>query len=573
MTTATTLVLQPDARITCPKCAQEFSLEEGFARNALEGLETASEQALAQLREAERLAADRRAQQRERQQQEAQVRALEEVRRQTAEQAAQSSRLQMEGLQKQFATAQEQLAQLRTEQLQLREERQKLKDEKDSLQLEVRKQVDAQLAQRETLVRAQEQERTALDKAELQKKLDDMAAQMADMQRKREQGSQQLQGEVLELALEEGLRRSFPLDVIEEVKKGQRGGDVIQRVQSRSGAMAGVLLWETKRAANFSPQWIGKLKDDMRGCGADAGVLVTMADAVPRDWAAGTQFGLVDDVWVVSWQLAVQLAEVLRAGLLDVHKQRLASAGKGEKMEAVYDYVTSPQFAQKLKAVMDAFRKMREELEAEKNQTMQRWARREAARSGRPRCSVSVARFRDWRSRICRNWSCRATSQSCGPEKTCMRSSLATWTRGSLPCEPVRQTHAEPVHFPSMVWPNCELGRQIAQTGASIEGSSAMTIAATVASSDASVVINERILNEVMVGSPASSGVSAPTCCNALSVPASGKLPTALICHARPAEPGLGAHGGWLIKQTGALLSVHGPPRQCIASPSKGSRP
>ncbi|MEO6185445.1 MAG: DUF2130 domain-containing protein [Steroidobacteraceae bacterium] len=375
--TDTTLVLKPDALVTCPKCEHEFSLEQGFARHALEGIEAASTQALTQLREAERLAADKRAQQRERLQQESQQRALEEVRRQVTEQTAQASRLQLEGLQKQFDTAQEQVAQLRSEQLQLREERQQLKDEKDALALEVRKQVDAQLSQREAQVRAQEHERFALDRAEQQKKLDDMAAQMADMQRRAEQGSQQLQGEVLELALEDGLRRCFPLDVIEEVKKGQRGGDVIQRVQSRSGTGAGVLLWETKRASMWNAQWITKLKEDMRACGADAGVLVTMPNAAPKEWPAGTHFGLVDDVWVVTWPVCVQLAEVLRSGLLDVHKQRLASAGKGEKMEAVYDYVTSPQFAQKLKAVLEAFQRMREELEAEKNQTMQRWARRE----------------------------------------------------------------------------------------------------------------------------------------------------------------------------------------------------
>jgi hypothetical protein len=379
--TDNTLVLKPDARVTCPKCEHEFSLEQGFARHALEGIEAASADALSQLREAERNAADKRAQLREKQQQEAMQRAVEDARRQAQEQARlatdsaqQAAKQQAEAMQKQLSASQEQITQLRSEQLQLRAERQQLKDEKESLALEVRKQVDAQLAQRELLVRAQEQERNALDKAELQKKLDDMAAQMADMQRRAEQGSQ---GEVLELALEEGLRRSFPLDVVEEVKKGQRGGDIIHRVQSRSGASAGVLLWETKRAANFSAQWMEKLKQDMRECNADAGVLVTMPEALPKEWPAGTQLGLVDGVWVVTWQLAVQLAEVLRAGLLDIHKQRLASAGKGEKMEAVYDYITSPQFAQKLKAVLDAFQRMRDELESEKNQTLQRWARRE----------------------------------------------------------------------------------------------------------------------------------------------------------------------------------------------------
>jgi hypothetical protein len=377
MTTPTTLVLTPDSRVTCPKCEHEFSLEQGFARHALEGIEAASTAALTRLRDEERTTTEKRASEREKSQREIQQRALEEARRQAVADVSESSRLQLEGLQKQFANAQTQLTQLRTEQLQLREERQKLKDEKDALALEVRRQVDSQLTQREAQVRAQEQERLSFEKAELQKTIDDMKSQVDEMRRKAEQGSQQLQGEVLELALEEGLRRTFPLDQIEEVKKGVRGGDVIQRVQSRSGAVAGVLLWETKRAATWSPQWLTKLKEDMRSVSADVGVLVTMPSAVPKDWTVNQQMGLLDDVWVVTWQMAVQVAEALRISILDVHKQRVASAGKGEKMEAVYDYVTSPQFAQKLKAVLESFQRMREELEAEKNQTLQRWARRE----------------------------------------------------------------------------------------------------------------------------------------------------------------------------------------------------
>ncbi|MFO1503179.1 MAG: DUF2130 domain-containing protein [Steroidobacteraceae bacterium] len=384
MSDSDTLVLKPDARITCPKCENEFSLEQGFARHALENIEAASHSALAQLREQERVAAEKRAAQREREQQEQQRQAIEEARRQALQQARlssdaaqQAARQQAEALQKQLADTQQQNALLRAEELKLRDERQKLKDEKDALGLEVRRQVDAKLVEREAQVRAQEQDRLALEKAELQKKLDDMASQMAEMQRKAEQGSQQLQGEMLELALEDALKRAFPLDVIEEVKKGQRGGDVKHHVHARSGAKAGLLLWETKRAAAWNAQWLAKLKDDMRECNADVGVLVTMGTAVPREWTGGTQFGLVDGVWVVAWSVAAQLGEALRAGLLDVHKQRLASAGKGEKAEAMYDYITSPQFAQKLKAVHDAFQRMREELEAEKNQTLQRWARRE----------------------------------------------------------------------------------------------------------------------------------------------------------------------------------------------------
>jgi hypothetical protein len=380
MSANATLVLKPDARVTCPKCEHEFSLEQGFARHALEGIEAESGQALQALREQERSAADKRVQQRERELAVDRQRAVEEAQRIEAERARQEgeqNRQQLEAMRQMLAAAQAQVAQLRAAELQLREDRQKLQDEKDALALEVRRQVDAQLGQREAQARAQEKEQAALHSAELQKKLDDLTAQLAEAQRRAEQGSQQLQGEVLEIALEEALRRSFPLDAIEEVRKGQRGGDVIHRIVSHAGNGAGVLLWETKRASAWNAQWLAKLKEDMRAASADAGVLVTMPGAVPRDWEAGREFGLVEGVWVATWTMALQLAEVLRAALLDVHRQRVASAGKDQKMEAVYDYVTSPQFAQKLRAVNDCIGRMREELESEKGQTLQRWARRE----------------------------------------------------------------------------------------------------------------------------------------------------------------------------------------------------
>jgi hypothetical protein len=395
-------VLDPDTAITCPHCEREFALSAGFAKKALETIEDDSSAALAQLREAERRAADGEAQKLAAERNAAHERALAEVRavvaqsfapqiqalkHQLAEGQAQITTMdqraaalvagERQEFAKRLAEQGAQLQALQAEQLGLRQERQKLHDEKAAMALDVQRQVDARTAERETLVRTQEQARSTLEKAELQKKLDDVSAQFAEMQRKAEQGSQQLQGEVLERALEDSLRRGFPLDIIEEVKKGVRGGDVVHRVVSRSGAPAGVMLWETKRAQVWNAQWLGKLKEDMRAASAEVGVLVTMTNAIPSTWSAGQQFGLVDEVWVTTWPVAIQLAEVLRATLLDVHKQRLVSAGKGEKMEAVYDYVTSKQFAQKLRAAYDTFDKMREELESERNQATQRWARRE----------------------------------------------------------------------------------------------------------------------------------------------------------------------------------------------------
>ncbi len=352
------LLLDRNATITCPNCAREFSLDQGFGQQVLEQLSEASAGAIAAMRDAERASVERLAET-------ATAARLEEMRKTLGER----DRL--------LAERNQQVAALRDEQLQLRKEREKLKDEKAALALEVQKQVDLQLQRRESVVRAQEQERFQLEKAELQKKLDDAGEQLAAAQRRMEQGSQQLQGEVLELVIEDGLRRAFPLDAIEEVKKGQRGGDVLQRVVTRGGQAAGTILWETKRAKEWSPQWILKLKEDMRAVGASVGILVTMPGALPKDWPAGAYFAAYEDVWVTQASTAFGVAELLRLGLLDLHRQRAISAGKGEKMEALYDYLTSPQFAHKLKAVFEVFKKMREELESEKNVTTQRWARRE----------------------------------------------------------------------------------------------------------------------------------------------------------------------------------------------------
>jgi hypothetical protein len=441
------LLLTLDTNITCPSCAQEFSLQEGFAKKALERLEDASAATIAAMRDAERLEVEKRAQQLAgekaraaqneaealkkllKEQGEAHAKAITEVRslaensvaprieemqraiNHREEQlkalrgredslaarekeletrvstAAEAKAVEMvaaerQSFAQQLAERDNQVATLRNEQLELRKEREQLKDEKAALALEVQKQVDALFQHREGVIRAQEQERAQLEKAELQKKLDDAGEQLAAAQRKIEQGSQQLQGEVLELAIEDGLRRAFPLDTIEEVKKGQRGGDVLHHVTTRTGQAAGTILWETKRAKDWSPQWIPKLKEDMRGCGAAVGILVTMPGALPKDWPESAYFTLYEDIWVTQASCAFGIAEALRAGLLDLHRLRTANAGKGEKMEAMYDYLTSPQFAQKLKAVYETFTRMREELESEKNVTTQRWARREKQLQG-----------------------------------------------------------------------------------------------------------------------------------------------------------------------------------------------
>src|SRR5580658_2682196 len=437
---AAQLLLTPDTTVRCPACEREFSLEQGFASKALEHLEEHSRSALAAIEDQVKHEVERRAaaiaaehsdaaqqqimqlQQLIDQQTQSHARALGEVRslaerdfapqlqalraelaasgdklkalaereaaltareRQIDTSVAAAARLKADELlaadrqafEQRLADQDQQLADLREQELQLRRSKSALEDKTAQLELEVMRRLDAARSEIESRVRAQEKERSDLEKAELQKKLDDVDAKLLEAQQKSNQGSQQLQGEVLELALEEQLRQAFPVDAFEEVRKGARGADLVQRVTTRTLQVAGTILWEAKRAKDWGRDWPAKLKQDMRAAGADVGILVTTV--LPAALPAAQVFGVHEDVWVSSWGAAIPLAMALRERVLEVHKQRAISAGKGEKMEAVYDYLTSPQFAQKLKAVYGAFAAMQEDLQKERNASEQRLARRE----------------------------------------------------------------------------------------------------------------------------------------------------------------------------------------------------
>ncbi len=299
----------------------------------------------------------------------------EHVEREAIERARTISAQLQADLQARLEAQTAQLEQSRSLEIQLRRERAELEARQQQIDLEMQRKLDAARGQIAEAARAAEAEKARLREADLQKKLDDMRQKLEEAQRRAEQGSQQAQGEVLELLLEQQIGAAFPLDVVEEVRKGARGGDVVQRVMTRSGQQAGVILWEAKRAQNWSPQWPGKLREDMRAIGADLGVLV--ATSLPKEFDEGQHFGPYEDVWITTPAMALQVAGLLRQLVESVHKQRAIVANRGEKAEALYDYLTSPQFAQKWKAVYGAFQAMQKELETERTVTTQRWNRRE----------------------------------------------------------------------------------------------------------------------------------------------------------------------------------------------------
>ena len=207
---------------------------------------------------------------------------------------------------------------------------------------------------------------------ELQKKLDDQRTLTEEMKRKQEQGSMQLQGEVQELAIEEWLGTQFPLDTIEEIKKGARGGDCIQIVNTRSDQNCGKIYYESKRTKDFQPGWIAKFKADMREKGADIGVLVT--EAMPADLQ---RMGMKDGVYVCTYEEFKGLSGVLRETVIQVHSALGSQVNRGDKMHMLYDFLTSTNFRMQVEAIVEGFTSMKNGLETEKRSMQRIWKERE----------------------------------------------------------------------------------------------------------------------------------------------------------------------------------------------------
>ena len=247
-----------------------------------------------------------------------------------------------------------------------------LDDEKRELDLTVEKRVQASVDDIRTRARQEADEAARLRVLEKDQTIESMARTIEELKRKAEQGSQQSQGEVLELELEELLRARFPTDIIEPVGKGELGADVVQQVNGSIGQAAGIILWESKRTKAWSEGWLAKLRDDQRRCGADIALIISQA--LPK---YVEHFDLVDGVWIAHPRCAVPVAVALRQILVEIYSSRLVQQGQQTKMEQVYQYPTGLKFRQRVEAVVEKFNDMREDLDRERKFMARQWAKRE----------------------------------------------------------------------------------------------------------------------------------------------------------------------------------------------------
>lgn len=265
------------------------------------------------------------------------------------------------------------LDQFRTQELELRKQMRLVDERQANMEIELQRKLEEERVKMTENISTLEATRFSFKEAEYKKKIEDALKANEDLTRKLNQGSQQLQGEVLELELEHILATSFLHDKIDEVKKGQRGADVVQTVMTVQGQACGKIIWEAKRAENWSEKWLTKLKDDQQEALADIAVLVTTV--MPK--GVDEVFFRVGDVWIVSPHVIKPVAEMLRVVLLEANKLKLVNTGRNEKMELLYNYLSSAQFSQKIRTMLDAFESMRTDLEKEKRAVQGIWSKRQ----------------------------------------------------------------------------------------------------------------------------------------------------------------------------------------------------
>jgi hypothetical protein len=279
---------------------------------------------------------------------------------------------QFEALQKELNEKSEKVKELNRSKAEIEKLKREKSELKEAAEADAQRKLNETLATEKDRIRKAEEERNEMRFKEMQKQLEDQKRLTEEMKRKQEQGSMQLQGEVQELAIEEFLASQFPLDNIEEIKKGARGGDCLQTVNTRQLQNCGTIYYESKRTKDFQPKWIEKFKADIRDKGADIGVLVT--EVMPSDLE---RMGMKDGIWICDYNEFKGLSAVLRQSIIQLSTALGSQENKGDKMNMLYDFLTGNTFRMQVEAIVEGFTQMKSDLESEKRSMQRIWKQRD----------------------------------------------------------------------------------------------------------------------------------------------------------------------------------------------------
>ena len=277
--------------------------------------------------------------------------------------------IEMEKLKSKIKEQNKELTNLPLEKARLKQRENALTVKQKSIETEVKQRVNSARTEISESIEKEYHDQVQI----MQKKLRDAKSVTVKLKQQLEQSSQQTQGEIIELELENLLKQAFPEDKIEPTPNGKIGADIIQKVFTSGNILCGKIIWESKNTINWSNAWLPKLRADQRRNNADLAVLVSKA--LPKEI---NHFGLLDNVWISDFSIVLGVATAFRLNLIQITQLKQTSDGKHEKMELLYGYLSSTEFRQRIESIVEAFQSMQEDLSKERQTMEKSWVKRQS---------------------------------------------------------------------------------------------------------------------------------------------------------------------------------------------------
>lgn len=368
-------------KIKCPKCSSEFVLESAHVSAQFEESIRQDLSAEIQRREKELLSQKQEfqllSQEFEKEKQDfsqlidekvsSQMKSREEFLRDSIRKQIQEEKeAQLAELESELQRKSSQLIELNQTKAKLQQLSREMEEKEAAIHLKMETELTNRLSEMKSSVKRQIELESELRLKEKQNVIDSLKQKLQDATQRIEQGSMQMQGEMMELTVEEILREANPTDLIEEVKKGINGFDAKQVIRF-NGKEIGSIGYEVKNTKSWSDGFIEKIKTDNLNAKCDLLVIVTKS--TPKEME-GQKFKLINGVWVTSIHFLSDLSSLLRFGLLKVHEQRITQQNGDTKAHLLYAFLTSQECQALFNSMMDGLKKL-EEMNDEEERKLQ----------------------------------------------------------------------------------------------------------------------------------------------------------------------------------------------------------
>jgi hypothetical protein len=151
-------------------------------------------------------------------------------------------------------------------------------------------------------------------------------------------------GEGAAVDVYEALRDNFEADNISRIHKGRPGADIIHKI-SHNSRECGSIIFDSKNRQAWRDSYLVKLREDQVAIKAEHAILVT------NFFPQGKKELYIDPatgIIVVSHARVIEIVNIVRSFMVQIHRQGLSLEQRTEKKERLYEYLTSEDYRQNI---------------------------------------------------------------------------------------------------------------------------------------------------------------------------------------------------------------------------------